>query len=58
VTAQATTGRDRLLVAGPVSVNHQRAPSLSSVIATAIDAGNAAPSPPSDLFLRIHVLLI
>jgi hypothetical protein len=58
VAAQSITSRDRLRVAGPVLVNAQMATSPVSLLTAAIDTREADPSPPDDLFLRIHVLLI
>jgi hypothetical protein len=58
VAAQSTTGRERLPVAGPVPINALKATSPISVVTAAIEARGAAPTPPDDLFLRIHLLLI
>ena len=58
VAAQSTTSRDRLRVAGQVPMNALTATAPVSVVTAAIEAREAAPSPPDDLFLRIHLLLI
>ena len=58
VAAESTTSRDRLRVVGQVPINALPAPAPVSVITAAIEAREAAPPPPGDLFLRIHLLLI
>ena len=58
VAVQSTTSRDRLRVTGQVPINALTATGPVPVVTARIEARRAAPTPPDDLFLRIHLLLI